>query len=375
MIGNKRRGGHANYGGNGPRVMHVLTTTAFAGTERHVLGLVRELRKLGCDAFLVCPRSATDLMREARHEDVPTYSLMSSVCLRPSVVHVHDGRSAMLGWLLASMIGVTLVRSQHFVHPASAVRDSLNGTISRAIHRVINRRVDGYVAVSQAAMAAALARGDLAHAKAAVIASGIRLPTQNLVERARVERKRLAAPVVASAGRLERERRFDVLLRAIPEVHERQPECRFVIAGAGSAEGELKALAEELSVDHAIEWTGWLPCIDPMLMRSNVYVNTWPWEGFGMAMAEAMTFELPVIAVRSGASMEVVEDRVTGLLVPPGKPSSLAAAILELLEDRSRSAGMGERGRLRAEGSYSIQRTAGCIHSFYGQLVGANEDH
>jgi glycosyltransferase involved in cell wall biosynthesis len=224
--------------------------------------------------------------------------------------------------------------------------------------------MDGYIAVSQAVKVAAIGRGETGSARLAVIPSGIRLPAPDAVARARASREQAKRPLVASAGRLETERRFDVLLRAMPGVLKRLPECRFVIAGSGSAEGGLKRLAARLGVEHALTWTGWLKSIDPVLTESHVYVNPWPWEGFGMATAEAIAFGLPVIAVRSGASIELVEDGVTGRVVAPEDPEALADAISELIEDRSRAAAMGERGRAGAE-KYSIRRTAACTLSFY----------
>jgi glycosyltransferase involved in cell wall biosynthesis len=86
-----------------------------------------------------------------------------------------------------------------------------------------------------------------------------------------------------------------------------------------------------------------------------------------MATAEAMAFALPVIAVRSGASTELVEDGMTGRLVAPEDPQALAAVMSELIEDRSRAAMMGEHGRERAE-NYSIDRTAAATLKFYRGL-------
>lgn len=349
------------------RVLHVVASNRLAGTERHVLGLVSELQAMDCDASLACRASATLVINEAHSQRVPTRSWISSIRSRPSIVHVHDGRSAALGWLLARSDRIALVRTQHFVRPASVTREGSLGSVSREMHRQLNHRIDGYIAVSKAVKVAAMERGETGSAQVTVIPSGIRLPAPDEVATARVSREQAEALLVTAAGRLEAERRFDVLLEAIPHVRRDQPQCRFVIAGSGSAESELKRLAGRLGVEHAVSWTGWLPSIDPLLMQSHVYVNTWPWEGFGMATAEAMAFGLPVIAVRSGASTELVEDGITGRLVPPDDPLALANAISELIENGSRAAAMGERGRERAE-AYSMRRTAASTLAFYRGL-------
>ena len=146
------------------------------------------------------------------------------------------------------------------------------------------------------------------------------------------------------------------------------PECRFVIAGAGSAEEDLKSRTRQLGIEDAVEWTGWLPEIASLLGASHIYVNTWPWEGFGMATAEAMGAALPVVAVDSGASPELVAPGVTGLLVPPADSAALAAALCDLLADRERMALMGAAGRERSVARYSMRATAESTLDFYRRL-------
>jgi glycosyltransferase involved in cell wall biosynthesis len=229
--------------------------------------------------------------------------------------------------------------------------------------------MDGYVAVSQTVADAARARQETGGGEVAVIAPGIELPTSDALERAERLRARSAQRIVAFVGRLEAERRIDVLLAAIPRVRERLPNCHFVIAGSGGAEAELKGLARELDVEGAVTWTGWVPKPDPVLASAHVYVNTLPWEGFGMAMAEAMSFGLPVIAVASGASPEMVEDGVTGILVPPGDVGALADAIVDLASDEPRAAEMGGVARDRATRKYGAAQTALETLAFYRRLL------
>ena len=101
---------------------------------------------------------------------------------------------------------------------------------------------------------------------------------------------------LAFAGRFEAEKRIDVLLEGLALARREVPELPAVIAGGGRQEEELHALAERLELNGAVEWPGWVKEPDETLGRVHFYVNPWPDEGFGMAMAEAMSFELPVVA-------------------------------------------------------------------------------
>jgi glycosyltransferase involved in cell wall biosynthesis len=351
------------------RVQHIVGSHGFSGIERHALRLVAELRDLGCTAELACPPWATVLRTEAGVLGVPVHLVPSGAALAATgIVHVHDGRSAVVGSLLARTSRASFVRTQHFVRPASATREGWRRSSSMMLHRVLNRGLDGYIAVSHAAADAARERRETGTAPIAVIPPGITLPPSEGVTNAKAAREQAGRPVVVSVGRLEPERRFDVLLDAIRQVRATVPNCRFVIAGSGSSERELRSQAHQLGVEEAISWTGWLPDVNTVLAAGHAYVNTWPWEGFGMAAAEAMAFALPVIAPSSGASPELVEHGVTGYLVPPEDPVALAAAICELVQDRPRAAAMGDAGRELAVSTYSVRQTALSTLAFYRRL-------
>lgn len=354
-------------GGRTLSVLHLVGSDRFAGTERHVLGLMAELRTLRCEVELSCPRRARLLRREAANMDFTVHSMVGAARSKPDIIHIHDGAGAIVGWLLARRRHAALVRTQHFVSPASATRPGVRGLVSRLVHRRLNRRLDGYVCVSEAAARAARDRRDASGATVAVIPPGVHLASSGQVAQATIGR-RSASPVVASAGRLELERRFDVLLEAIPSVLQTFSDCRFVIAGRGKAAAELRARAAALSANGTVEWTGWLPDISPVLTQAHVYVNTWPAEGFGMATAEAMGYGLPVIVTDSGASPELIEDGISGRIVPALSPGALAATICELLGDRPRAAAMGVAARERALARYSARATGVSMLAFYRQL-------
>ncbi len=205
-----------------------------------------------------------------------------------------------------------------------------------------------------------------------MIASGIDLPSPALVQEARDCRRRATDPLVAAVGRLERERRFDVFLEAIALVRRELPACRFVIAGAGSQEGELKQLASRLGLTDALQWAGWLPDPSSVFMRAHVYANPIPLEGFGMATAEAMAFGVPVVTTSSGAAKELVDPGVSGHVVPPGNPAALAEAICSLVAHPARAAEMGERACERAR-RYSFENTAGQTLDLYRSLRSGHE--
>lgn len=365
----------------GIAVLHVVTSDAFAGIERHVVRLAAELAAAGASPVIGCPPSARDMRSSASASGIPVvpgsstsapwgaHLLASALRMRPDVVHTHDGRAAALGAVAARLAGSRLVRTQHFSRPASSLRSGWRREASLRLHRRLNRRLDGFIAVSQAAADSARQRREADPEAIAVVPPGIALVAEETFMEAEAARADLHDPVVCSIGRLEPERRLDVLVRALPHVLARLPTCRLVVAGSGAEEQRLRALARALGVDRAIDWTGWVAEPEAVLRDAHVYVNTLPWEGFGMATAEAMASGLPVVVVDRGASAEMVEDEVTGLVVPPDDPQALAEAIVRLAGDRVTARRMGQEARRRAVELYGSRDAAEATLALYERLL------
>jgi glycosyltransferase involved in cell wall biosynthesis len=287
---------------------------------------------------------------------------------RPDIVHVHDGAAAVAGWSLAGRLG-KLVRTQHFVRTASSERGGWRRVASLALHRALNVDVDALVAVSQSAATAAEARREVSGEKVTVIPPGIDLPGDEEVERAIADRLRAPDPVVAYVGRLEREKSVDLLLCAVPLVLRHLPGCKFVIAGAGSCGRELKELARKLKLERNVVFLGEVEDPAAVLARAHVFVNPSSEEGYGLAVAEALAWALPVVAVRSGGVAELVEDQATGLLADTADPHELAAAIIRLAADRELAEELGTRARRRALTTLGGDRTAELTLDLYKRLA------
>lgn len=361
-------------------VLHIVSGTGFAGIERHVLRLARGLARRNVDVTIACPPTAERLREEAADAGIrvippasaPRTAWMSNlgrwVPASTRIVHVHDGLAAVTGWRLAGRRGARLVRSQHFVRPASTERSGWSRVASFAVHRRINADVDALVAVSQSAADAALERNEIAAGKVNVISPGIELARADEVERAIERRRTLPSPVVAYIGRLEHEKAVPLLLMAIPLVLEHVPDCRFAIAGAGAAEAELRALARSLKIERSVRWLGEIPHPAAVLSEAHACVNPSANEGFGLAVAEAMSWALPVVGRTTGGVAEIVDDGKTGLLVAEDDPAELATAIVRLVENREYAEALGREARRVAGARFDSERTADLTLQLYERL-------
>jgi glycosyltransferase involved in cell wall biosynthesis len=175
--------------------------------------------------------------------------------------------------------------------------------------------------------------------------------------------------IVGLFGRIARWKGQHIFLKALAEI----PEVRGLIVGEAlfTAEDhrygqELRQLAAELKITDRIQFAGFCPDVLPLLLSVDVvaHCSISP-EPFGRVIVEAMLAGRPVIATRAGGPTEIVTDNQTGLLVEPGDPHALAAAIQRLLEDRQLAARIGRAGKREAEERFRLDRIlqqwAACI--------------
>jgi glycosyltransferase involved in cell wall biosynthesis len=158
-------------------------------------------------------------------------------------------------------------------------------------------------------------------------------------------------PTVVYAGRLVPEKGIDVLLRAFAIAQAQVPHARLLLAGQGGAEGELRQLAQNLSISEQTTWLGHRARSDLEALFDQAWVQVVPslWaEPFGNVTTEAMMRGTAVIASAVGAQPEIVQADQTGFLVPPGDVDRLAGELVKLLQNRALAEAMGQAGRDRA---------------------------
>jgi glycosyltransferase involved in cell wall biosynthesis len=160
------------------------------------------------------------------------------------------------------------------------------------------------------------------------------------------------------------------LLEAAAQLKPRFPDLKVVLAGDGFERPELARLAADLGIAQDVTFLGWVPNTDlpPYYRAAAVSVIPSLEEGFGIPAAEAMGCEVAVVASDAGGLPEVVEDGVTGLVVPRGDSSALAKAIGSLLQDPERRRVMGQAGRLRALRLFDWDRSAEQFEQLYREV-------
>ena len=183
-------------------------------------------------------------------------------------------------------------------------------------------------------------------------------------------------PVIGCLGQVLPWKGQRYFVDAVASLAPRLPSAHFLVVGSAVLAdprrdhvAELKAYAEAAGVAGRILFTGQRD--DPLaaLGAMDVVVNCSENEPFGRVLIEAMACRRPIVAFRSGAVPEIVEDGSTGLLVPFGDAAGLADAVFDLVRNRTHAEAYGEAGRQRVASRFSLRASTAGIQDLYAALL------
>jgi glycosyltransferase involved in cell wall biosynthesis len=174
-----------------------------------------------------------------------------------------------------------------------------------------------------------------------------------------------AGPIVGAVGRLAFQKGFDLLLGAMRDV----TNATLVLIGDGEDRGQLQELARRLGVADRTIWAGWSDDVRAHVRSFDVFVLPSRFEGFPLAVLEALLAEKPVVATDVGSVGEAVITGETGLLVQPDDADALAAAIRQLLGDDELRRRMGAHGRRLVLNRFTAAHMARSFSELYRELL------
>lgn len=178
--------------------------------------------------------------------------------------------------------------------------------------------------------------------------------------------------VVGIFSRLEPWKGHKFFIDAAKVVKDILKDAVFLIVGEGEKKyrHELMEYAETKGIKDSIIFTGFRNNIPQLMNLCDIIVSaSIEPEPFGRTIIEAMACSKPVVATNSGAVPEIVEDKITGILVPPEDSEKLAGAVIELLQNKEKARKIGIAGRKRVERLFSIEKHTRQIEEVYLSLL------
>lgn len=287
---------------------------------------------------------------------------------RPTILHTSLFHANIPGRALGRLAGVPIIVTW---------RQNINigGELREFLNRWTARLDDSVVAVCESARQAEIKHTRVSPDKVIIIYNAINTTAFSATNPQAVAQIRHTFSIsedtllVGAVGRLHPQKGLSDLLVAIAQVRAQVSPIRLLLVGDGELRSELEAQARLLGLSDIVTFAGIRMDVPEILAALYVFAFPSLWEGLPLAVLEAMAAGLPVVATRVGGIPEVVEDGVTGLLVPPRAPEALAEAIIALLQDRERAGAMGQAGRARVERYFSVERMVQETEALYEELI------
>jgi glycosyltransferase involved in cell wall biosynthesis len=344
-----------------PRSVHV-TVCYLRDRRDQVFGIDERARHAGVDYVEVTERHSFDplvwpqLTRLIRDRKI-------------DVLHAHEYKTNLLALLLSRACGVAALSTVHgWTGHSARERYCYYPTDKRVL-----ARFPRLIAVSTD-----IARELVAHgaqpARVTTILNGID-HRHFKRDAARVAGARAAlhmAPdhvVIGAVGRLEPQKRFDLLLEAFTDVHAHRPNTRLVIAGDGSLREALAAKRDALGLRDVCTLTGHVDDVIELHHAFDLFVQSSDYEGTPNSVLEAMAMETPIVATEAGGTAELVADREHGRIIPIGRVDRLIDGMQRALSDPDSTKRMADRARRRVEGELSFESRVRRVEQIYQEVA------
>jgi len=278
---------------------------------------------------------------------------------RIDVLHANSGAPNQWLNIIARLCKLPLVSHLHCRYP---LRDRLTLGLHNASH---------VIGVSQPIINQLLEDG-IDSARVQVVPNGIDTEFQDLarpLDLRQLLNLQEQDFIAITAASLIHRKGVDLLIRAISRIQRRQLPVHLVIAGDGPERHSLELLARSCNVDHCVHFLGSRDDVAALLRGgADVFVSGAREEVFGLALAEANLASIPVVAPAVGGIPGVIEDNVTGLLVPPENNVSIAQAITCLYQNPQLKKELGQAGRKRVLANFNIETYVSQFESIYLKL-------
>jgi glycosyltransferase involved in cell wall biosynthesis len=353
-------------------LVHLTASTFYGGPERQMLGLAHELAGDCETSFILFSEhgrsrafadeaksqafDTTTLANDTPHLHRAVQELTAKLRERQAdVLLCHGYKANLLGRISARRCGFPVVAVSR-----GWTGESLRVRWYERLDRWHLRWMDRVVCVSER-QAAKVRGAGVREEKLVVIRNAIRadgFPKPHPARRDVLERMFPKRPrrIVGAAGRLSPEKGFGVLAEAAARMTD--PNVGFIHFGCGPLRAQLERHISDLGITDRFVLAGFrsdldqlMPCLDALALPSFT-------EGLPNVVLEAFAAGVPVVATAVGGTPEVIEDGVSGYLVPPGKPARLAERIHEMLADDAARRAMGDHGRQRVSDEFTFEGQA-----------------
>jgi len=362
------------------RVVEILATGTNGGAQEHVFGLMSRIDTTHYDASVVSLSAGSAVRKLQRHgfdvtviddpdDGAAIRTLAAHLALvQPDVIHTHMYRADIVGTRAVLALAEGRRRRPYIVSTVHSSR--IRSHEDRELLRALTPEMDQLIAVSKA-IERKLADEHRDGAPIRLIYNGVDLQRYDHTDPCCTLRDEYGmeagSQIVGVVARLEPEKGHQTLIEAWPHVLREVPDAYLLIVGEGSRRDFLEQWAAAHKVAHRVVFTGRRDDIPAVTAAIDVAVLPSWREAQGLSILEAMALSRPVVASDVGGISEMIEDGVTGLLVPHDNPVALAAAVVRLLKDHVYADTLARAGHDLVHDRFCIELMVKAVEQIYDE--------
>jgi len=360
-------------------ILHIITRLEPGGSARNVIDSAVYQAKEFDVVLLAGPHKGKEQLEldlpenaqylEVEHlvreisplKDIRAFLRLRSIIstLEPDIIHTHAAKAGILGrwaaWLYNRRAGpkrAIIVHTPHG-HVFYGYFGPLKTFFFKLVERLTAGVTDHFIALTEGERRESVEEGLGPAAKWLVIHSGVQFDDRPHEHARRDLDIARDEAVIAVVARLEPVKGVEYFLRAAARLQQLNldKKIRYLVVGGGSLSAELINLADDLGLEGKVIFTGFQRDVFKYLAAADIYVQPSLNEAMGRTVLEAQYMKLPVVVSRVCGLPDTIKEGITGLLVPPGDPEALAAAMESLVKDDGLRRRMGE-----AAGSWVLEK-------------------
>lgn len=362
--------------------LNVLIITAradFGGGPEHIYSLLKALHKNN-NFYVACPddipykRRFTELLGENKIILIPHRKFKFTTLLNLkaftkknsiNVIHSHGKGAGIYGRLLSFLTGIPCVHTFHGFHTGNY--NHIQKYFYRLIEKILSLLTKKIISVSKGELEILLQNKISSPSKITIIENAVEIPAQSISEQNFSSKPK----IITTFTRFNYQKNSSQLIEIFKELKERKVAQFFKLAllGSGGEETEIRKMAKENGLNEIFVFSGTVENPGKYLEDSFCYISTSRWEGMPLAVLEAMSYGVPVIATNVIGNNDLVEDNKTGFLYNLESSKEAADFIIKLSEDFKLWKSFVKESREKIIKRFSLERMAKETEDIYNSVV------
>jgi len=358
------------------KVLEIIGDSSLAGAPRHFLSILESLDLEKFELSAICPPGplAGEIRSLRRHIDLEVFNMDSRFNMeaikkirnqikhiKPDLIHIHGTRAGSLGRLAAIGLNIPVIYTEHLWTKEFHLDNKFLNFIHFFGYWFLDLFTNLNIAVSGAVKEFLIDAGISRDSKVKIIYNGIEPPrhSADIFQHDEI--------LIGTVGTLNQNKGMQFLIRAMPHIRKEFPTAKLEIIGDGPYKKHLMWEAKVQKLGDNVKFIGFVADVEKYLAKFDCYVQPSLSESFGLAIVQAMSLGLPVVATETGGIPEIITHGITGFLIPPQKPKIIAESVIEILRNRERARKMGQTARKEVQIKFNLKDMISELEQVYEQ--------